>query len=99
MPLPGSGGCNDGEELKGGMLGRRIGWIGMVYLMSRSSRTVLRCRMNAVLRSQRPPQSCQFGRSKQKDSVCHNDTRNDFKHTLYGNNQPDGILEFDLVDV
>jgi hypothetical protein len=30
---------------------------------------------------------------------CHNDTRNDFKHTLYGNNQPDGILEFDLVDV
>lgn len=42
--------------------GIKTGCIGNIYLISRSSKTVLRCRMNSVRRPQRPPQSCQFGR-------------------------------------
>lgn len=47
-----------------GELGSITGCTGMVYFRSKSSNMLLRCFMNAVLRVQRPPQSCQFGRSE-----------------------------------
>lgn len=61
---PFMGTFRDPEVLGRDPFGKRTGWIGRVYEMSNSSSTVLRLRMNSVRRAQRPPQSCQFGRSE-----------------------------------
>jgi hypothetical protein len=84
-----------------GSLPIRTGCIGKVYFISRSSKIVLRWRMNAVLRAQRPPQSCQFERSDSKSfqvSVQRHNVRR-LMLTFHSYGETNGILVFHLVYV